>query len=216
MRLGRMGRYVTAGLTNGARDGNGHQDGVDYESERGIRRAGAAAAQLRKNVAWWRQPVWSGCGTVRIRESTVCKWSATAPTPPATLDKGNYGQAALDFGATLRQRNAGWAKLFRGRHALLVTPNGAKPIEEFKPGDWFFPPLRRPEGPGRRKRVEEVFQRLAADRISRWRAGDSHDARASVLRQGKGGKQAAAAICWRPAQEPRGPMGARRVYERHE
>jgi hypothetical protein len=78
------------------------------------------------------------------------------------LQAGNYGSAALDAVGLLGNESQMLRACFAAGTPLL-TPDGSKPIEDFRVGDLLLSASEDdPAGPIEPRRVEEIFQRVSA------------------------------------------------------
>ena len=76
------------------------------------------------------------------------------------IQAGNYSRAALN-GIGLLGNIGQLSRVCFAAGTPLLTPDGAKPIEQFKVGDLLLSaPEDDPDGPVTARRVEEVFQRI--------------------------------------------------------
>jgi hypothetical protein len=156
-----MGDTVSCGLTRRVRQGLGYDDVVDYNSR--AYGAGRVAGEVVNVGLVFANP----CGAARLVGYGIRGLNAVQATGNAINAGQAFGNGDIPGGLLHLASAAGnVSTMFRACFAAgtpLLTPDGHKPIEQFKVGDWILSaPEDNLEAPPEAKRVEEVFTNVAA------------------------------------------------------
>jgi RHS repeat-associated protein len=158
--FGGFGDTVTFGLTQRYREAIGADQFIDKTS--GMYQGGQVAGEIENLGLSIANPCaaggWAGAGLRAVNGMQAAGNAANAASHAA---RGCYEQAARDalgaFSNVSQMRRTCFAV-----GTPLLTPDGAKPIEEFKVGDLLLSaPEDDPNGPVAPRRVEEIFRSLS-------------------------------------------------------
>jgi hypothetical protein len=155
-----FGDILTCGLTARYRDAIGAGSFVDRNSA--MYTAGQVAGTAESIALGGANPCGAGAlASIGIKAVNGIQAVGNLWNYSENTQAGNYGSAALDAVGLLGNVSQMLRACFAAGTPLL-TPNGWKPIEEFKVGDEILSaPEDDPNGPVEVRRVEEVFVRTS-------------------------------------------------------
>jgi hypothetical protein len=165
-----MGDTISCGLTRQFRRGFGYDDVVDYNSRAyGVGVVAGEVVNIGLTVAApCRAALWV---RVAARGLNAVQAGHNAVNAAQAFYQGNIPGGLLYLAAAAGNMTALFGRACFTAGTPLLTPDGHKLIEDFKPGDWVLSaPEDNPEAPPEAKRVEEVFTNVAA--LLELRVGD--------------------------------------------